>query len=370
MNDDNPKRAEDFASLADRRTWLDSLPDERVRITTTPTQKRLRAANDNKRLAALEAVDALLAPHVPNCLPDTFETLDKEGVGAGWRMRPSIQEIQRAMLGRVFVRTGLGQTHSERWQYRTLHIGALTFTMCRRTERGPVLAFGKVVTGDIIIPAGAMIGRGLSKKGTTLKPSEYRTFEKPAIKATRSATCVRDYVNLAGAWEPEPYRRVAIQPLSAGRTPFFSGANERAIAASALLAEAYANTPNLPLVTSLPTAYGAADGFTGGVSRVHGSGSSHDGHGKRASDEAIRTVVKRWLSEKLDGFDMRILSLATSSATSSESGANLGMTRHRFVRAANDALEKVAMLLVASTELATNPALAWRVETSPHKLCA
>ncbi|PAQ05219.1 hypothetical protein [Mesorhizobium temperatum] len=161
----NPKNAEDFTSLASRRTWLDDLPDDRVRITTTPTQKRLKASNDNMRLAALEAVDALLAPHVPDCLPDPFETLDKEAVGAGWRMRPDIQEIRRSMFGRVAVRTGHGRTHSERWRHRTWHIGALTFTMSVRSERGPVLVLGKVVTGDIRIPAGAMIGRGLSKKG-------------------------------------------------------------------------------------------------------------------------------------------------------------------------------------------------------------
>ncbi|MER8743867.1 hypothetical protein NKH54_12355 [Mesorhizobium sp. M1004] len=366
----HPKRAEDFVNLAARRTWVDSLPDDRVRITTTPTQKRLKAANDNKRLAALDAVDALLAPHVPDCLPDPLETLDKEAVGAGWRMRPDIQEIQRAMLGPVFVRLGKGKTHAERWQYRTWHVGALTFTMSRRTERGPVLALGKVVTGDIIIPAGAMIARGLTKKGRTLKPSEYRTYEKPAIKATRSATCLKDYVKLAGAWQPEPFRRVPIQPLSSGRTPFFSGANDRAVAASAVLAAAYANTPVLPAVTYLPTAYGAADGFTGGVSRVHGSGSSHDGHAKRAADQAIRMIVQKWLVEHLDSFDMRILSLATSSATASEAGNDLGVTRHRYVQAANDVLEKVALLLAASTQLATNPALALRVETSPNKLCA
>ena len=55
------------------------------------------------------------------------------------------------MIGRVAVRTGHGRTHSERWRHRTWHIGALTFTMSERSDRGPVLAFGKVVTGGIKI---------------------------------------------------------------------------------------------------------------------------------------------------------------------------------------------------------------------------
>ncbi len=342
----NPKKADDFSNLADRRAYLDGLPDDRVRITTTPTQKRLKAANDNTRLAALEAVDALLAPHMPISLPDPFETLDKDAVGSGWRMRPDIQEIKRAMLGRVVVRTGQGRTHAERWRNRTWHIGALTFTMSERTERGPVLALGKVVTGDIAIPAGAMIGRGLSKKGS-LKPSEYRTFEKPATKATRSVAGMRSYVDLAGAWEPEPFRRVPIQPLPPGRTPFFHGSDDNAAAASRVLAAARAKTAVLPPTTYLPSGYGNPDGFLGGVSRIHGSGSSHDGHAKRAADEAVRVIVQKWLAQNLDGNDMRILSIATSSATASEASADLGMTRQRYVAAANDALGKVATLLAA-----------------------
>jgi hypothetical protein len=50
-DNDIPKMAGSFVNIADRRAWLDSLPDDRVRITTTPTRKRLTAANDNLRLS-------------------------------------------------------------------------------------------------------------------------------------------------------------------------------------------------------------------------------------------------------------------------------------------------------------------------------
>ena len=83
------------------------------------------------------------------------------------------------------------------------------------------------------------------------------------------------------------------------------------------------------------------------MSQVHGGGSSHDGHAKRAADEAVRIIVQKWLAENLDGDDLHILSLATSSATASEAGVDLRVTRQRYVQAANDALEKVAKLLAA-----------------------
>ncbi|PAQ05218.1 hypothetical protein CIT26_30935 [Mesorhizobium temperatum] len=131
------------------------------------------------------------------------------------------------------------------------------------------------------------------------------------------------------------------------RTPFFSGVKDGAAARSAVLAAAYANTSLPPPITYLPTGYGDPDGFIGGVSRLHGGGSSHDGHAKRAADAAVRIIVQKWLAENLDCDDMRILSLATSRVTAAEAGADLVMTRQRYVRAANDALGKVAMLLAA-----------------------
>lgn len=339
MSETAPVRAEDFATLADRREWLAGLPDVRVRIATTPTKKRLLAANDNRRLDALEAADALLAPHVAECMPDTIEAMDKAAVGAGWRMRPSVDEIERAMkTGRVAARTAKGRTHAERWRYRTWHIGPLVFTTTRRTERGPVLIMNEVVMGDIRVPAGAMIEREQTSRGKPLKPSEYRTYEKAEPKAKRSARRVREYLDLGGTWgnyeswagrllgEPRPLE----QP-----------------AAAMELATAYGNTPVLPPVTYLPTSNGDPDCFIGGVSYMSGNGSGHSNHAKRVQDEAVRILVQKWLAEHLGGDDVRILSLATSSATAAEAGADMGMTRQRYVQVASDVLDRVAVLLAA-----------------------
>ncbi len=348
----SPRHADEFATLAERRAWVDSLPDERVRITTTPTGKRLRAANDNSRLAALAAIDALTAPHQPDCLPDPAVMMDKEAVGKGWRIRPSEGEMWRAWtLGRVAVRSAPGRIHAERSSGGTVHIGPLVFTRTRRTERGPVLMMGEVVTGDITVPAGAMVERGRTRKGAVLKPSEYRTYERPDAETKRRAEldtkrAIKAYLKLSGTWDG--YENWADRMGGVARSI------ERPPAARDLVAAGVDGAIDLAsarLNAGLSPAAKCSDGYLwrghwhGGVTRTDGRAGGHDGHAKRAHDAAMRILTQKWLAERLDGDEHLILALATSSATASQAGADLGMTRQRFVRAANDVLKKVSTLL-------------------------
>ncbi len=350
-----PRHIDSFVALAERRAWLDSLPDARVRISTTPTEKRLRAANDNQQIRTLDALDALLAPHAPVAAnandPDTALPTSAAQPGRGWRMRPTIGEMELASVGRVAVRSARGRTHAARSRGGTIHIGDLVFTKQATTERAPILVLGEAVMGDVHVPAGAMIGRGISKNGKVLKPAEYRTYEKSAGKPRRGKGAIRDYLKLGGT--PWP-----VQFLDGDFAPGFVCRGREKQGAAALL-EQLGLDGSVPFDAArsnagLPPSGKGDDGYWwdgdwfGGVSRCHGGGTPSDGNARRANNEALRMIVQSWLRRELSRGDMDLLEFAISGATATEAGDALGMTRQRYVQAANDAVDRVSAILNAA----------------------
>ncbi len=336
--------ANSFPTLADRRAWLAALAEEeRSRITTTPTRKRLKAANDNRKVAALDAFEAIEEPHSGAIVADTkSEPMDPAASGKGWRFRPSVGEISAAMAtGRVAYRTAPGRTHAERMAGGTYHVGPLVFTKARRTEPAPVLSFGEVVTGDIVVPAGAMIARGISRRGKPLKPTEYRTYQRTDKAAKRRAAlegkrAVESYIALRGTW--------AGFVSWADRVGGDARLLERPDAAR-ILADAIANTPSMPCVKLCPPAILADGHWLGGVSRPSGVASGHDGYAKSIADEANRVRVQTWLQERIAPEDMVLLRHATSRATADEIAAELGITRQTAVKRMDASLDRLSLFL-------------------------
>lgn len=216
---------------------------QRHRGTTTPTEKRLRAANDNDRLNALAAYKAATDPISTFAVPDLADgalTVDKPTPGDGWRMRPGTGEIAAAIaLERVAIRTAAGRRHADRARGGTVHIGPLVFTKRAYFERGPMLVAGEVASGSVRVPAGAMIERGRTAKDKPLKPTEHRTYEQSTSKAPEPDS--ETYLKMLPARsEGEPHRRVAL--VAPGGQPRALEPTPQAKAAGEILEAAWAKT--------------------------------------------------------------------------------------------------------------------------------
>jgi hypothetical protein len=163
---------QNFASLATRRTWLDSLPDERVRITTTPTVNRhgritpvaplkstIYDADRHQNPTPIHNHRALALVHVPAPIVerpdegDRIEQLDARPSGS----RPAIILTGRATcsaasvsirhratrptrrLARLRRRDGRDPCarHARHWRCRT-------WTACRRLDRRAYAAMSRL----------------------------------------------------------------------------------------------------------------------------------------------------------------------------------------------------------------------------------
>ncbi|MBO9194342.1 hypothetical protein J5277_09515 [Rhizobium sp. 16-449-1b] len=147
---------------------------------------------------------------------------DVEGMAAErrWRMKPSVEEIMRAVDSGEIERNGDGQV---------VRIGRIRFSDGSQTEQGFKLTIdGKVVAAQIRMPAGAMLG--------TKDAAENQLGAEEDSQAAAASN--RYFADLLKTL-PHRYR-------SGGKRR--RGRNYSRDEAAAMLAEAYANT-NMAMVT-------------------------------------------------------------------------------------------------------------------------
>lgn len=343
-NDNKPRHAESFLSLADRRAWIAKIQmpknDSDIRLVLgCPTLARLCKAGDVSRAKALNwwanAMTPLRMPTAMDAANDNIPTED------GWEkaswvatddqgekldmdnlieIRPTVFEMMAA-VGRVSVSTKRGA--DGQWG---------------KTEKRPhQLVVGKHKGKSRLAVGEDEIVGWYDRNGIERRAGVTLAGPKGGARKSRSTADIARYLDRPGS--PFPPQWLA---FDGGRR---SERSLQAVEAQAVLDGAVANTPEMPAVAKLPTVVAAGANWLGGaVAKTGGSGGSLDAAALEL--ELARTGVARRIRSRLGDQDASVLDMATTRMTAAEIGAAFGRSgsyaRRWAVKAIDDALDKLS----------------------------
>lgn len=148
-NENKPRRASDFASLAERRAWIAACPRDAKPVLAWPTLERL--ARQNKRLAAvLVRYRDLVEPEKYTAVNDNADQ-DPDAIR---EVRPSLNEVAAAANADLVVTFPTREAANAGWSIRMVdgnlvcfqgdftHLGSMTFV------RGALVSYDRFVGKD------------------------------------------------------------------------------------------------------------------------------------------------------------------------------------------------------------------------------
>lgn len=342
-NDNQPRHADAFNTLAERRSWIAGLKMQKndsdiEPVLACPTLARLKKSGDKRAGTLLQWVDMMAPLHMSGQLSAANDNAPTED---GWErslwaepqdkgdkldadmlleIRPTINELMSAS-GRVSVRSK--RSFSGKWNALTRHTHQLVVGKHKGRSR-------TAVGLDEIV--GWFDRNGIERRaGVSL------AGPKGGSKQSRSAADIARYLDRPGSPFPRPWLA-----FDGGRQ---SERTETAIAAQAVLDDAVANTLTMPNPTRCPTAIAEGAHWIGGmVSSSGGAGGSLDA--SAIESEIARTATARSVRAKLGAGTVAILDMAATRMTAIEIGREFGFdgkyAERWAIAAINMAIDKIA----------------------------
>lgn len=178
-NDNAPRDAGEFQTLAERRTWLSTLPEKAQPVMAWPTLERLARLPSPSAAAALWQYAKLMDPHrLPIADNDNDPDASDLDVELRHEIRPSEDELVAAAADgmRTFVRADRRPTG---W-----HIVA-------RQEAVLIVDGSNVQLGNLKFRGGKLVSWGATSRGNDLRPIERQRMPRGSAVVTRSEADIR-----------------------------------------------------------------------------------------------------------------------------------------------------------------------------------
>ncbi|QLF70179.1 hypothetical protein FE840_011870 [Peteryoungia desertarenae] len=175
-NDNTPRDAGEFATLADRRAWLATLPDKAAPVMAWPTLERLARLPSPSAAAALWRYAKLMDPHkFPTADNDNDPDAADLDCELRHEVRPTVKELMAA-AGRP-----------ARVVYQ---VDAVGWSIIRKSWKPHCTASG-VELGSLTFRNGKLVSWGKTTKGKDLKPVERQRMPKGAASSARLESDIR-----------------------------------------------------------------------------------------------------------------------------------------------------------------------------------
>jgi len=180
-NDNAPRDAGEFTTLAERRAWLETLPDKALPVMAWPTIERLSRLASPNAARALYSYAALMDPaRIPLADNDNDPAAPVMDLELRHEVRPSISETMRGAEDDLSITFATRAEANSGWRITT--------------EGGRLVAYmrGAVHVGALIFRNGALASWGKTARGKDLKPVERQRQPKGAARAPRSEVRIRE----------------------------------------------------------------------------------------------------------------------------------------------------------------------------------
>ncbi|KQT48944.1 hypothetical protein ASG43_08915 [Aureimonas sp. Leaf454] len=346
---DNARHADSFASLAERRAWLATLPAKAEPVLAWPTLERLHHLRDNEQavrtLLMWRALNDAAAPVAANdndpAVSDMDEDLRRE-------IRPTIGELQAAVADVVFEEPSESrrQRATGRWPVggdierdaggRIVRLGALRIGIVGRVNRGRIIEWGRTA------------------KGMPLGPVDRPAAPKGKAKPKRTAESIAFYLSRRGTEWPAEYQGPAeARVVEIDRSPEVAKTAaelaKHGVDGDVDFDTARRNVGLAPTERGQPYVHPAAR-WVGGLTRFE-SPKQKGSVGELAAEvDMARTSALRSVKRFLTAREVEILDLALTDATAAEIGMAVGYSaeysrKHggRLVDEAIDAFRRTQM---------------------------
>lgn len=175
-NDNAPRDAGEFSTLAERRAWMATLPDKATSVMAWPTIERLARLPSPSAAAALWRYAKLMEPHkFPTADNDNDPDADDLDVELRHEIRPTIKELMSAAGRPALV---VYQVDAGGWR------------IMRKSWKPHCTSEG-VRIGSLVFRSGKLVVWGKTARGKDLKAVERQRMPKGAASSARLESDVR-----------------------------------------------------------------------------------------------------------------------------------------------------------------------------------